>query len=414
MPVQFQVTQLGWEDVVLREINFPKTKMRITQGIGSGLTRCTTDQPGIFWAIGDRGPNIKIATAIEHYGLDNLGSLAALDGAKMMPALDIGPALAQLRIAGNQITLLQTVPLRSSDGAALSGLPVPASLHAEFEPIFAADGAALGTLPSGADSEGAAAMADGSFWICDEYGPSLLNVARSGAVLKRWVPLGTENFYKGADYPVQPVLPAIAAARRLNRGFEAIALSSDEAYIYLAFQSPLAHPDRAAHERSRHVRIWKIDAHTGAHLAEYLYPLDKPSAFCRDAEHGDVDRSDIKISEILMLSDSHLLVLERISASTKLYRIDISASEPVPADYLDAATRPTLEQMKSEELKSAEIPVLDKKLIFDTDDAPEISADLEGMLLLSANDLLLVNDNDFGVESVATKFWRVHFEQPIV
>jgi Esterase-like activity of phytase len=410
---QFQVTRLSWDDALLREIEFPKAKMRITQGIGSGLTRCATDVPGIFWAIGDRGPNIKIDVALEHYGLDNLRSLAALDGAKMMPALDIGPALAQLRIDGDKIVLLQTVPLRNCDDTAFSGLPVPASLHSEFEPIFAADGAVLGTVPSGADSEGAAAMADGSFWICDEYGPSLLHVTRAGRVLVRWVPQGTEGFYAGADYPVQPVLPAIAAARRLNRGFEAICLSSDETSIYIAFQSPLAHPDRAAYERSRHVRIWKLDAKTGAHLAEYLYPLDKPSAFLRDAKLGDVDRSDIKISEIIMLNESNLLVLERISASTKFYRVDTGKADPVPAQYLDTAIRPTLEQMTREDLKSAEIPVLDKTLIFDTDEAPEISADLEGMLLLCPSELLLVNDNDFGVEGVSTHFWRVRFQQPI-
>jgi hypothetical protein len=53
------------------------------------------------------------------------------------------------------------------------------------------------------------------------------------------------------------------------------------------------------------------------------------------------------------------------------------------------------------------LPVLAKTLIFSTDDFPEISADLEGMVQISPRQLLLVNDNDFGIEGVATRFWRV-------
>ena len=56
---------------------------------------------------------------------------------------------------------------------------------------------------------------------------------------------------------------------------------------------------------------------------------------------------------------------------------------------------------------------LAKTLLLDTDDTPEVSADLEGMTLLDERTLLLVNDNDFGIEGVATTFWRVEFAEPI-
>jgi hypothetical protein len=38
---------------------------------------------------------------------------------------------------------------------------------------------------------------------------------------------------------------------------------------------------------------------------------------------------------------------------------------------------------------------------------------LEGMVLLAANQLLLVNDNDFGVEGAETAFWRITFDRPL-
>ena len=42
-----------------------------------------------------------------------------------------------------------------------------------------------------------------------------------------------------------------------------------------------------------------------------------------------------------------------------------------------------------------------------TDDAPELDRDVEGMVVLSPHELLLVNDNDFSVEGARTRFWRL-------
>ena len=58
--------------------------------------------------------------------------------------------------------------------------------------------------------------------------------------------------------------------------------------------------------------------------------------------------------------------------------------------------------------------MLAKRLLFSSDEAPEVGADLEGMAILSPTELLLVNDNDFGVEGAETGFWRVRFDQPLL
>jgi len=408
----FETKRLRWQDDLLAEIALPDAKLRVIRGLGSGLARRHSDPPGQFWAVGDRGPNIKIRTAIRRFGLEALRVLAGRDGAKIMPCLDHGPAIAQLRVDGATVSLVRSIPLRVSDGDAVSGLPPPASPHAENEPIFSIDGEPLGTDPSGIDSEGIAALADGSFWIGDEYGPSLLRVDADGRVIVRWVPAGAETFFAGAPYPVAPVLPAIAAARRLNRGFEALALSPDEQCLYVIFQSPLAFPDRAAHERSRNVRIWKLDAASGMLDSEYLYRLDLPSEFRRDLALGAVDGTDVKVSEAIMLGEDRLLLLERASASTKFHAVELLPERAVPRKYADPETRPTLEQMDEEALKSAGIVALTKTLVLDTDLAPEICGDLEGAILLSPREMLLVNDNDFGVEGVETQFWLVTFDAP--
>jgi Esterase-like activity of phytase len=409
----YTLQRLTWADAPLAIIPMPVGSMALSRSLASGLCRSPADPPNIFWGVGDRGPNIKPDICADRYGAEHLRPLAALDGAKIMPLPAIGPALARFRIDGDAVVLESVVDLLTPDGQPVSGLPVPYGQHAEFEPVFDLSGAPLPTDVNGADSEGIAALPDGSFWIADEYGPSLLHVDRAGTLLRRWVPVGEGGSYAGASYPVIEALPALAAARKLNRGFEGIAVSPDGATLTLAFQSPLAHPDRAAHERSRHVRIWQLDGASGALLAEYLYPLDDPDSFLRDAALGNVGRDDIKISELQLLENGDLLVLERVTQSTKIYRVTLDPALATDPAQSDPATRPTIEQQSRRELREAGIPLLAKTLVLSTDDCPQICADLEGMILLDDRSLLLVNDSDFGIEGAETIFWRVRFDAAI-
>ncbi|HYW16588.1 MAG TPA: esterase-like activity of phytase family protein [Allosphingosinicella sp.] len=407
--MSWTVERLDWADAPLGEIQLPKGTMRFRSGFGSGLSRRTGDAPGIVWAAGDRGPNIKVKTAVELYGLDRLEALASEDGAKIMPRLDLGPALAELRIAGDRVELVRNLRIADSSGRPVSGLPIPGGPHTRHEPAFDLDGRKLPPDPSGLDTEGVAALADGGFWVSDEFGPSLLRLDPDGRVLKRLIPQGTE--LEGSAYPVDSCLPAIAARRQLNRGFEAIALSPDGRWLFVAFQSPLAHPDEAAHEQARHVRLWRLDSETGELAAQYLYPLDPPETFERDREKGPLGRCDLKVSELCFVGDDSLLVLERGSETTKIYRVAPGESDALPPEHLEVANRPTVEELSAGEIW---LPVLAKSLLFSSDDAPEVGADLEGMAILSPTELLLVNDNDFGVEGAETGFWRVRFDQPLL
>jgi hypothetical protein len=400
-------TRLHYEDELLRTLDLPRARLSVVRGIGSGLARRPGDPPGTFWAAGDRGPNLKIGVAVERFGLGHLATHRARKGTKVMPCPEIGPAMSELRIHGDTVVLVRTLPLRNSAGRPLSGLPTPGTEAAIIEPAVTIDGASIPADAAGADTEGIAAAADGSFWIGDEYGPSLLHVSPDGTVLERRVPRGLEHFFADAGYPVRGTLPAIAALRQLNRGFEGLALSADSAALYLAFQSPLAHPNEDAHRRARHVRILQMDIASGEVTAQFLYPLDLPESFRRDLAQGDFERSDLKISELVMLRENRLLVLERGSATTKLYAVTLDADRAVPRAHLDPATRPTLEELSALDRVRPGIPVLEKTPIFTTDDFPEMDADLEGLILLSSRTLLLVNDNDFGVEDVATRFWRI-------
>jgi len=399
--------RLHYSDEELAELELPGGRLRVTRGLGSGLSRNPLDDPGILWSVGDRGPNLKVPQAVDQYGLDQLEPFRNVDGVKILPFPDIGPAISQLRISGDRVELLRTVPIRGRRGQPISGRPPLYGRAEETEPALAVDGTLLPPDPSGADTEGLAVASDGDFWVADEYGPSLFQIAPDGIVRRRLVPAGSEDWFLGADYPVEAVLPAIATRRRLNRGFEGLAISEDGGWLFAAFQSPLAHPDLEAHLRARHVRIWKVSTETGRVAAQFIYPLDPPKSFRRDRAKGDVDRADIKIGEIAMLAGNRLLVLERCSLTSKLYLVNLGVNSSTLPLQVDVTTRPTIEQMSVDGSLVETIPVLEKRLFLSTDDYPEIDGDLEGIAVLGPRTIILVNDNDFGIEGVRTRFWRV-------
>jgi hypothetical protein len=176
----------------------------------------------------------------------------------------------------------------------------------------------------------------------------------------------------------EPRLPARAARRRRNRGIEGIAVSPDERWIYVALQSA---PDG---EDPGQTPIWKLDAKTGKLAIEAAYPFDEPESFKADADAGHVGRGDLKICELVCLAEDVLLVLERISKSARIYRVELTRHGHAR-----------------------------KELVFSTDAAGGIAPDIEGMTLLSDRELILATDNDFAVEGAVTHFYRLGFHKPL-
>jgi hypothetical protein len=350
-----RVTELRWTEPPLGEVAAPRGPVRCTLGVGSALARRPADPPGRVWGLGDRGPNLKIATAISRYGLDHLAPLKDLPGAKVLPLPTFQPALAELQVDDERVALIRVLPLRTPAGP-LSGLPLPGSAEAAMEPAFDIAGRPLAPDPAGVDTEGLAALADGGFWVSEEYGPSILRVDAEGVVRARWTPPG-------------------AGRRRLNRGFEGLAISPDERWLYMLFQSGLEGAD------PMETRIWTLDALDGSLVGDHAYPFDPPHSF---AEDEAVDPSDLKACEVLCIGTDRLLVLERVTRSARIYCVDLSEGGP-----------------------------LRKTLVFSTDLHEGIAPDLEGMCLLSEREILIATDNDFGVEGAQTRFYRLSFDAPL-
>jgi hypothetical protein len=250
----------------------------------------------------------------------------------------------------------------------------------------------------GIDIEGIVRLSDGTFWIGDENGPSLIHVSSDGRMIARHVPKGTEGDYAGARYEVVGSLPAILARRQANRGIESVAVSPNERFLYFIMQNPLANPDAAAYRNARNTRLYKIERAGMRIVGEFVYTLDDPRTFRRDPSER---QSDPRISELMAVGLDRLIVLERTEQTTKLYEVELAgASNIAGTAWDDPATRPTLEQS---DLATAGLQPVAKKLRLDTADFPQIVGKTEGMALLGDDALLIVNDDDFGITGGRTQ-----------
>ncbi len=408
------IEEIAINGIPLATATFPSGKtMPLTVGLGSGAY-AMPGQPDRIWTITDRGPNIDCALAEKYTGSDTKAMCGGDKSAKIFPVPDFTPTIYEIVIAGNTARIAKTIKLRKSDGTPITGISNPLK-GARTEAAYGADGKQMPSDPSGVDSEALARLPDGSFWIGEEYGSSILHVAPDGKILERKVPKGLEDDYKDAGYPVTGTLPAIIAKRQLNRGIENLTVSPDGRFLYFMMQNPLANPDSKTYRDSGNTRLWKLDRASGNVVAEYLYPMDDPETFRADKRAKPRRQNAVRMSELVAVGPDRLLVNERINKTTKLYLVDLGSGAPLPKRFDDPATRPSLEQIALKDLAGAGVKPLAKTLIFDSDDHPgALPAKIEGIAVVDPRTLILVNDNDFGIDKDNTRMFRVRFSKDVL
>ncbi|RYZ65315.1 MAG: esterase-like activity of phytase family protein, partial [Proteobacteria bacterium] len=125
----------------------------------------------------------------------------------------------------------------------------------------------------GIDPEAIVRSTDGTYWMSEEYRPSLLHFSAEGKLLKRLVPEGSPA---GTG---EPLLPGRYLKRRLNGGFEGIAFREGTVYGFL--QSSLTGEDGKT-------RILAVDSESGKTKADYLYEFEKaPEGWSAPNKIGD-------------------------------------------------------------------------------------------------------------------------------
>ncbi|MET4611142.1 hypothetical protein ABIC28_002123 [Rhodococcus sp. PvR044] len=315
-------------------------------GIGSGIFPIGGNE---YWTVTDRGPNGEVK----------------VDGSdrRTFVVPEFTPALVRIRVVGDRISVLETLPLTTPAGAPVTGL---SNLPRDEKP-YAADAATpLPLNPNGLDTEGVVRTPDGHFWLVDEYGPSIVEADAKGRVVARHVPAGLEDDYvaAGVAYPVTGSLPAGLADRKANRGFEDIALLPDGHTVAVALQSSLV----VSGDKDRTVtELLTFDTATRATVHEFGYQFDDPSTFAAGTRGRD-----LKISALIPLSQTRVLVEERTDTEARFHAVDLDPGRAL-------------------------ITSADKTLFANLAGVAGVPGKIEGAAM-HGNRLILISDNDFGFD----------------
>ncbi len=324
----------------------------------------------IFYSITDRGPNGKE------------------QGTKKKPQrvflyADYTPQILKISYSKktNSAQLLQTI-LITKKGDKISGLPnVDPNMTDQYfdETPVDENQKVLKVNPWGLDPEGLARDEDGHFWVSEEYGPSILKLKSSGEIIQRWYPkeLKERNLRGGVGS-----LPAFLAERKLNRGFEALVWTRQKTLLaFLQSEIP-------SQSRSDVSPIIEFDPSTQKVIGVYLYPL---------SIYGG------KIGAATISDSGQILVLEQNG------KVEKKSWQKVFAIDLAKATNLANESLNSDaqwKIPSAAKTV--KKIDYANLTASSLSSyeKLEGLSALPGNELVIVNDNDFGLGDAAPEFSR--------
>lgn len=381
-------------------------------GFGSAMAKHPT-LPGHFYALTDRGPNAATAAGVTPSGI-------------IFVSPDYTPRLGLFRLnAQGQVELVKSTLLRDRNGRAISGLPNK-SFGSTGETPYLLSGGVVALDPdsdgqtgfdeSGLDAEGLVAMADGTFWVSDEYGPHMVHFNADGREIARINPFVADTRNKAGR-----VLPAELSRRWPNRGMEGLAVMPDGKTLVGIMQSNLYNPNRTAAGTTDITRIVTINVDSGA-VAQYLYRQDA---------------AGLANSEIVALSATKFLVIERDTKffgrdtgtiRKNIYSIDLAGATNVDGSNTalvsasggqlvrDASTglllsSKTLEQVIKDAavgtdfspgwaaLAAQGIKPVAKTLVYDAVAGQKYPHDkMEGLWVIDANTIGIINDDDFAIE----------------
>lgn len=361
----------------------------VAEGGFSGLYHIPGDPAGVFYTICDRGPNGEME----------------INGIKGRTFLNpvFAPTIYKIELSEGAASITERIPIKMPEGeinpisncATITGLP---NFVQGGEIPYNGDGSVeVGVDPNGLDTEGLVFNPlDGTIWVSDEYGPSLVHLTNGGHIIERLVPEGMAARL-GMSYAVDAI-PASYGRRQPNRGFEGLAITPDGRYLYTSAQSPLERPDAKTAKKSRVIRILKIDLVTLRPAGEYVYLLD-------DAKPFDIKQKKILISDLYAIDGDRLLVVERDgkaggeSKIKRLYLADFSgARNIVEFAYSEVAAGTSLESLDEAGLQTQGFTPARKTLVLDMLAQGYPHGKLEGVCMIGKQTIAVINDNDFAFD----------------
>jgi hypothetical protein len=330
----------------------------------SDLYHDPRDGANVFWTVPDRGP-----TRADEHGL-------------VFEVPDFNPALVKVMADPSGVTVLQQVPIRTFDGAPVYGLPNgPVGASSPLGP----DGGALAFNPNGLDPQGLVRVQDGTFWLSEDYGPSLVHLARDGRVLERWLPRGRS--LAGAGYSVADVLPAVLARAQPDRGLASLTATAEGRFLYTMMAAPLS--AAPAQEGPRPVRLLQVDTLLARTVGQWVY-LPEPA---RD----DARERPARVSALSFVNSSALLTVEQTETGARVYALALDGATSVLGGAYDSPTGAALDDLGAAGLARAGIQPVGKSLVFDLARVSGPESRIEGLAVVDADTISVVTHDGFGL-----------------
>ncbi|WP_197038846.1 esterase-like activity of phytase family protein [Herbidospora cretacea] len=215
--------------------------------------------------------------------------------------------------------------------------------------------------------------ANGTLWIGDEFGPYLVNVDRTGKVLRAPIPLfdGTKSPQSNELKPGEtPTLPG-------SGGFEAMAASEDGYTLY-----PILERAKTGDPDQRRRVVYEFDVRAGAYTGKtWTFRVDDPGLFVGDAQ---------------VLDGRRLLLIERdngMGQTSFVKKLVVTDLDKADANGV-LPRRTAVDLMRIADPKGVSTPARPNEYgVGDLFSFPLQS--VESVLPLSGDRVIVANDNNF-------------------
>lgn len=396
-------------------------------GIGSALVP-DPKAAGYYYMMTDRGINGDYSYTDPVSGVTTEG--------KYFPLPAFTPTIVRVKLDGSTIIIDKVIPIVDKDGNYVTGIPNDANDGLAYDSPTAAVGSPLAYNENGLDTEDMQVLPNGDFLVVDEHSPSIVVVeGTTGKVKVRYTPAGKK--LTGANYTVKDILPAVMLQRRANRGFENLALSSDGKTAYAVMQSPMGQKSdpnySTAYKNSRVVRIARLDVTDPVNATvtgHYVVMQSAVADYAKNSAGLTVSnkQTDMKYSAASWLAKDKILLLERANGKAKVFVVDLNFAtnmlgksyentlgpEDIATAGLGLGGLGIVPASVYEAFSTDELPALTLDAADATGTSPSYEVKFEGMALVG-DQLLLANDNDFGIADVTlpTKIWKVSLKRAL-
>ena len=402
---------------------------------GSGLAFKSKLADGTleFYAITDRGPNA------DGPKIPNTGSALCFTrsdstcDAKIFGAPSFAPSIGVIAVGKDGAVLKSSLPIRVSSTVKTTGLPaglnkLGASGEAPLTDNLKYESATVTTFSdNGLDTESIVVdTARNALWVSDEYGPFIIKIdPATGIILNKYGPTIPSGSAVTATAGTTAILPAILAKRRANRGMEGLALDVATGKLHGFLQSPITDLSLAGAfatgtyvppagsgcsgsgsqrvERFARFTRWLEFDPTTETSKMYAYPIN-----C--ADYLDNRTGNAKLGDMVSLGNGKFIVIEQGAAPVtgKVFNWLMLVEIGSATDISLAAFNPTTSDLEKSSMSGAAVnsasysgvTTLKKTLLLDLNSAGWLAEKAEGLALVDATTLALVNDDDFGLRNL--------------